>query len=64
MNIWGRYSRRAEQNLQSKKEQYLTDVTNILEEMEFDRDLFVSLLESYLAGLEAVRSTSGGHTNH
>uniref|UniRef100_UPI00358EF936 uncharacterized protein n=1 Tax=Myxine glutinosa TaxID=7769 RepID=UPI00358EF936 len=55
---------RVEQRLQNTREELLTALTNVLEEMEFDRDLFVSLLESYPTRLEAVRSAGGGHTKY
>ena len=55
---------RVEQRLQNAGEDLLLTVANVLEEMEFDHELFVSLLESYPARLEAVRAAAGGHTKY
>lgn len=55
---------RVEQRLQNAGEDLLLTVANVLEKMEFDRELFVSLLESYPARLKAVRAAAGGHTKY
>lgn len=39
-------------------------VTEVLEEMEFEEELFVSLLTSYPTRLNAVRAANGGHTKY
>ena len=39
-------------------------LTSVQEEMEFDHNLFVSLLESYPMRLEAFRLANGGHSKY
>ena len=53
-----------EQRLQNTSNKLIIALTSILGEMEFDHNLFVSLLESYPARLEAVRLANGGLTKY
>ena len=55
---------RVEKRMQNTREQLLPALTHVLEEMEFERNLFVSLLDLYPARLDAVRSANGGVTKY
>lgn len=46
------------------KEKLLCNLNSVLKKMEFDTDLFESLLKSYPLRLQAVREANGSHTKY
>ena len=55
---------RVEKRLAGTNEHFDAALTRILGDLEFDTQLFISLLESYPARLEAVKKAGGGHTKY
>lgn len=55
---------RVEKHLQNTRRSLIDVVNNELSKMEFETDLFSSLLQSYPARLDAVREAGGRHTNY
>ena len=55
---------RVEKHMEATREPIQTALTTVLGQMEYDVDLFVSLLESYPARLTAVRAARGGHIKY
>jgi len=55
---------RVEQRINSTNEDLEPALARALGDLKFDTELFLPLLESYPARLEAVRKARGGHTRY
>ena len=55
---------RVESRLASTNEELETALERSLGDLEFDTDLFASLLQSYPSRLDAVRKAGGRHTKY
>ena len=55
---------RVEKRLSVSNDDLEAALARVLGDLEFDTELFTSLLESYPARLEAVKKAGGGHTRY
>lgn len=55
---------RVEKRIHMSRENLRTALDHVLKELEFDTDLFISLLRSYPERMNAVRKAGGGHTSY
>ena len=63
-NLGSILKNRVEHRITNNHEDLDTALTRSLGDLEFDTDLFTSLLESYPSRLNAVMKTRGGHTKY
>ena len=55
---------RVEKRLSGSNDDLEAALARVLGDLEFDTELFTSLLESYPARLDAVKKAGGGHTKY
>ena len=63
-NLGSILKERVEKRISNSNEDLETALNRVLGDLEFDTELFISLLESYPARLDAVRKAGGRHTKY